>query len=147
MRLHVGSDHGGVTLRLALVAYAAEQGHTIASELGPADATDSVDYPDIAHPVCAKVLADPGSFGLLVCGTGQGIAMAANALSGIRAGVMSDVFSARMVRAHNDANVLCMGGRVVGVGLACEIFDAFAATAFEGGRHTRRVGKIDPAQS
>jgi len=142
MKLYIGSDHGGVELRHELVAHARAGGHEIADELGPASASDSVDYPDIAKVLCAKVLADPGSFGLLVCGTGQGVAMAANKIVGIRAGAVGDVYSARMTRAHNDANVLCLGGRVVGVGLACEIFDAFARTAFEGGRHARRVGKI-----
>ncbi len=147
MRLHVGSDHGGVELRQDLVAYAKAAGHEVVSETGPASSTDSVDYPDIAHAVCTRVLADDGSFGLLVCGTGQGVAMAANAMPGIRAGVVADAFSARMTRVHNDANVLCLGGRVVGVGLARTIFDAFATGTFEGGRHARRVGKIEPVES
>ncbi|MEM6992089.1 MAG: ribose 5-phosphate isomerase B [Myxococcota bacterium] len=147
MRLYVGSDHGGVELRDALVAHARERGHEVLSVTGPADPSDSVDYPDIAKAVSREVLANPGTFGLLVCGTGQGVAMAANAIAGIRAGVVADVFSARMVRAHNDANVLCLGARVLGPGLAREIFDAFAAAAFEGGRHARRVGKIEAADS
>ena len=143
MKLYVGSDHGGVTLRQRLVAYAREHGHEIAAEIGPATAADSTDYPDIAAAVCEKVLADPGSFGLLVCGTGQGVAMSANRIKGIRAGVVSDVFSATMIRAHNDANVLCLGERVVGGGLAEVLFDAFAQSQFQGGRHARRVGKIE----
>ncbi len=143
MKLYVGSDHGGVTLRQRLVAHAREQGHEIADEIGPASAADSTDYPDIAAAVCGKVLADPGSFGLLVCGTGQGVAMSANRFKGIRAGVVSDVFSATMIRAHNDANVLCLGERVVGGGLAEMLFDAFAHSQFQGGRHARRVGKIE----
>lgn len=146
MRLYFGSDHGGVELRQALVAHAKESGHEVLAELGPASASESVDYPDIAKQVCAKVLADAGSFGLLVCGTGQGVAMTANAIPGIRAGVVADVFSARMTRQHNDANVLCLGGRVLGIGLATDIFDAFASAQFEGGRHARRVGKIDGEQ-
>jgi len=146
MRLYVGSDHGGVELRQALVAHAKAQGHEVVEEVGPTSASDSVDYPDIARPVCKKVLGDPGSFGLLVCGTGQGVAMTANAIPGIRAGVVADVFSARMTRQHNDANVLCLGGRVLGIGVATDIFDAFARAAFEGGRHARRVGKIDGEQ-
>ena len=146
MRLYVGSDHGGVELRQALLAHAEQAGHEVLAVVGPASASDSVDYPDIAKQVCAKVLADPGSFGLLVCGTGQGVAMTANAIPGIRAGVVADVFSARMTRQHNDANVLCLGGRVLGIGLATDIFDAFAHAQFEGGRHARRVGKIDGEQ-
>ena len=147
MRLFVGSDHGGVALRQALVAHAGEGGHEVLAEVGPTAASDSVDYPDIAKEVCARVLAEPGSFGLLVCGTGQGVAMTANAIPGIRAGVVADVFSARMTRQHNDANVLCLGGRVLGVGLATDIFDAFATAEFEGGRHARRVGKIEGDES
>lgn len=147
MRLYVGSDHGGVALRRALVAHARDGGHEVLVELGPADAASSVDYPDVAREICSKVLADPGSFGLLVCGTGQGMAMTANAIPGIRAGVLSDGFSARMTRAHNDANVLCLGARVVGQGLAQTLLDAFAAAQFEGGRHARRVGKIEGAAS
>lgn len=143
MRIYVGSDHGGVNLRRVLVAHAEDRGHQILSELGPSSSEDSVDYPDIAAEVCEKVLADPGSFGLLVCGTGQGVAMAANRLHGIRAAPVGDPFSAQMARAHNDANVLCLGERVVGPGLAKALFDAFAAASFEGGRHDRRVAKIE----
>lgn len=147
MRLYIGSDHGGVALRQAMVAHAQATGHEVLVQVGPQTASESVDYPDIAKEVCARVIAAPGTFAVLVCGTGQGIAMAANAIWGIRAAVVADVFSARMTRAHNDANVLCLGGRVLGEGLACEIFDAFAHATFEGGRHARRVGKIDAVQS
>ena len=143
MRIHVGSDHGGVNLRRALVAHAKDAGHDVADEIGPASAEESVDYPDVAAEICRRVLADPGSFGLIVCGTGQGVAMAANRHRGIRAAVVADPFSARMAREHNDANVLCLGERVLGPGLAKALFDAFAAAAFEGGRHGRRVAKID----
>jgi ribose 5-phosphate isomerase B len=143
VRFHVGSDHGGVNLRRALVAHAAAGGHEIATELGPAAATESVDYPDIAAEICRRVLADPGSFGLIVCGTGQGVAMAANRWTGIRAAVVADPFSAQMARAHNDANVLCLGERVLGQGLAKALFDAFVGAGFEGGRHERRVALID----
>lgn len=143
LRFHVGSDHGGVELRQLLVAHAREQGHEIASEEGPASSSESVDYPDVAKTVAARVAGDAGSLGLLVCGTGQGVAMTANKQPGIRAAVIADSFSARMARAHNDANVLCFGQRVIGPGLARDLFDAFAAGAFEGGRHARRVGKIE----
>lgn len=143
MRVHVGSDHAAVVLRQAMVAALGELGHEVVSELGPAHETDSVDYPDVAAEVCAKVLAEPGSFGLLVCGTGQGMAMAANGIVGIRAAVLSDAFSARAAREHNDANVLCLGARVIGLGLARVLVETFFATAFAGGRHARRVAKLD----
>ncbi len=142
MRLYFGSDHAAVGLREHLAAHAREHGHEVVAVLGPAESTDKADYPDVATAVCAKVREDAGSFGILVCGTGQGMAMTANRIAGIRAVVCSDVFSAGMGRAHNDANVLCVGERVVGLGLASSIFDAFAAGAFEGGRHQRRVDKI-----
>jgi ribose 5-phosphate isomerase B len=145
MRFHVGSDHGGVTLRRHLVRLLADRGDEVASERGPDDESQSVDYPDVAHEVCTAVTADPGSFGLLVCGTGQGMAIAANKIHGVRAAVVADAYSAKMAREHNDANVLCMGGRVVGPGLASVLLEAFAGASFAGGRHSRRVGKLDPA--
>jgi ribose 5-phosphate isomerase B len=145
MRFHVGSDHGGVMLRRHLVRALEERGHEIASEAGPASEDESVDYPDVARAVCDAVLGDPGSAGLLVCGTGQGMAIAANKIRGVRAAVVADAYSARMAREHNDANVLCMGGRVVGSGLATALLEAFVGASFAGGRHSRRVGKLDPA--
>jgi ribose 5-phosphate isomerase B len=143
MRLHFASDHGAVTLRMQLVAAARELGHEIASDEGPTDESQSVDYPDVAVPLCNRVLADPGSFGVLLCGSGQGVAMSANKVHGIRAACVAEPYSAEMSRRHNDANVLCMGGRVVAIGLATTILRAFVAASFEGGRHARRVGKID----
>jgi ribose 5-phosphate isomerase B len=143
VRWYVGSDHGGVALRRQLVEHLRARGHEVVVELGPDDPTESIDYPDVARQVCERVLAEPGARGLLVCGSGQGMAMAANRRPGIRAAVVSDPYSARMARAHNDANVVCMGGRVVGPGLAADVLDAFADAAFEGGRHTRRVDKIE----
>lgn len=143
MRFHVGSDHGGVVLRDRLVAALREWGHEVAEVSGPADPSRRTDYPDVAREVCARVLRDPGSFGLLVCGTGQGMCMAANKVPGIRAGVAGDPFSARMLRAHNDANVVCLGERVVGVELAEDLLRAFVDARFEGGRHAERVAKIE----
>lgn len=143
MRFHVGSDHGGVELRELLSAELREAGHEVLSDHGPKAAGEKADYPDVAHVVAKAVLADEGSFGLLVCGTGQGMAMAANAVSGVRAGVVMDSFSARMLRAHNDAQVLCLGQRVVGTELAKMLLHEFVSTKFEGGRHARRVAKID----
>jgi ribose 5-phosphate isomerase B len=142
-RWYVGSDHGAVALRRHLVEQLRARGDEVAGEVGPDDDTQSVDYPDVALHVCRQVLGEPGSRGLLACGTGQGMAMTANRINGIRAAVVADSFSARMARAHNDANVLCMGGRVVGPGLAVDLLEAFATTAFEGGRHARRVGEIE----
>ena len=105
--------------------------------------TASTDYPDYAHRVADAVAAGRG-LGLLVCGTGVGMSMAANRHAGVRAALCADTFSARMTRLHNDANVLCLGARVVGGGLAQDIVDAFFGAEFEGGRHARRVSKIEP---
>lgn len=142
MRLVFGSDHGGVALCRHLAEIARELGHDVAAELGAADEANSVDYPDVAVAVCREVLAVPGSLGVLVCGTGQGMAIAANRIPGIRAAVLSDGFSAAMARAHNDANVLCLGGRVVGFGLGRSLLVTFLDASFEGGRHARRVDKL-----
>ena len=144
-KLHFGSDHAAIELRRELVEAARGEGHTIVSELGPTQTAESVDYPDVAAELCSRVLADPGSLGVLVCGTGQGMAMAANKIHGIRAAVVLDCFSARMAREHNDANVLCVGARVAGVGLATMLLQTFLAAEFAGGRHARRVAKIDTA--
>ena len=144
MRFYLGSDHAAIELRKQIAAHVRERGHEIVAELGPESADDKVDYPDIAVQVCRKIAGDGEvANGLLFCGTGQGMAMSANRVRGIRAAVCADTFSARMARQHNDANVLCMGGRVLGPGLAAEIFDAFCDTDFEGGRHERRVAKIN----
>jgi len=142
-RFHVGSDHGGVALRGELAAALREWGHDVVSEAGPASADQRADYPDVAREVCGRVRADAGSFGLLVCGTGQGMAMTANKLPGVRAGVVGDAFSARMLREHNDANVVCFGERLIGYEVAREALDAFVNATFAGGRHQPRVAKID----
>lgn len=104
---------------------------------------DSIDYPEIAVQVCVRVQKEKDSaMGILVCGTGAGMSMAANKIRGIRAALCCDPYTARMTRAHNDANVLCLGERVVGTGLALDIVDTFLGGTFEGGRHKRRVDKI-----
>jgi ribose 5-phosphate isomerase B len=144
MKVHVGSDHAGIELRRELAAALRTWGHEVASETGPAAASDSVDYPDIAATVGARVQGEPGSLGLLVCGTGQGVAIAANKLQGIRAAVVLDPFSAQMAREHNDANVLCLGARVCGNELAKVLLRTFLDATFAGGRHARRVAKIEP---
>lgn len=137
----LGSDHAGVALKAALVAHLQAAGHDVV-DLGPAEAK-SVDYPDFAKLVCRRVLDTPEAAGILVCGTGIGMSMAANRMPGIRAALCVNEYLARMTRLHNDANVLCLGERVVGVGLAAAIADVFLATDFEGGRHRRRVDLIE----
>lgn len=147
MRFHVGSDHGGVSLRKVLIAALQDWGIPVLSEIGPESASASVDYPNIAREVCDRVARDRKThddvYGLLVCGTGQGMAMTANRIPGIRAGVVADAYSARVIRVHNDANVICMGERVLGTELAKLILRQFVDAAFEGGRHQRRVELIE----
>ena len=139
-KLVAASDHAGLTLRLEAVKAARAFGLEV-EDLGPFTA-DSVDYPDFAVRVGEAVAAGRARFGLLVCGTGIGMSMAANKVPGVRAALCRTEYEARMARAHNDANVLCLGERVTGAGLATAIIEAFLATPFEGGRHARRVGKI-----
>jgi len=138
--LVVGSDHAGLELKRELLGVAAELGYEVV-DLGT-HTSDSTDYPDYAHQVASAVGRGEG-LGLLVCGTGIGMSMAANRHPGVRSALCGDVFSASMARRHNDANVLCIGARVVGAGLAAEILKAFLSASFEGGRHERRVNKID----
>lgn len=143
MKFVVGSDHAGFALKEELVQALREWGHEVV-DLGPKDGT-SVDYPDYAHRVADAVAGDPAQRGLLVCGTGIGMAMAANRHPGVRAASCEDTYAATMTRSHNDANVLCLGARIVGPGLARSILDAFVKTPFEGGRHVPRVRKIERA--
>ena len=141
MKLIFAADHGGFALKAELVALARTLGHEV-QDLGAHDAS-SVDYPDFAHRASEMVLAGEAERAVLVCGSGVGMSLAANRHLGIRAVVCSDVYTARMSRAHNDANVLCLGARVVGAGLASEILTVWLAGAFEGGRHAGRVAKIE----
>jgi ribose 5-phosphate isomerase B len=137
----LGSDHAGLELKTVVAAHLAAAGHSVV-DLGPSEAK-SVDYPDFAKAVCAKVLETQGACGILICGTGIGMSMAANRIPGIRAALCVNEYLARMTRLHNDANVLCLGERVIGQGLAASIVAAFMDTAFEGGRHQRRVDLIE----
>lgn len=137
----VASDHAGLPLKTEIVAILGELGRTF-EDLGTHETT-SVDYPDYAQRVAKAVLEGRARFGILLCGTGVGISIAANRHPGIRAVVCSEPYSAAMARRHNDANVLCMGARVVGPGLARDILEAFLAMDFEGGRHAKRVEKIE----
>lgn len=138
--IYIGSDHGGFELKQVIVQHLKEQEIDVI-DCGTFSA-DRVDYPDIARVVCEKVLEDDEQ-GILLCGTGIGMSMTANKFKGIRAAVCTDPYSSRMTRQHNDANVLCMGQRVVGEGLALDIVDSFLAAEFEGGRHKNRVEKIE----
>lgn len=138
--LFFGSDHAGFPLKQAVTPIAADAGFEV-RDLGT-HSTESTDYPDYAHAVATAVARGEG-LGVLICGTGIGMSMTANRHAGVRAALCGDVFSARMARHHNDANVLCLGARVLGVGLAEAIFRAFFEEAFDGGRHQRRVDKIE----
>jgi len=135
-----GSDHAGLTLRAEAVKVARAAGLEV-QDLGPFTG-DSVDYPDYARQVAEAVAGGRARFGILVCGTGIGMSISANKVKGIRAANCATEFEARMARAHNDANVLCLGERVVGLGLGGSIVKTFLETPFEGGRHARRVQKI-----
>ena len=139
----VGSDHGGLDLKNSIVEYLKELGHAVL-DLGT-HTPEAVDYPDIAKTVCTTL--KPDDTGILVCGTGIGISMAANKMKGIRAALCSDVFSAQMAREHNNANVICLGGRVLEDEDAFAILDSFFETSFAGGRHEKRVQKIMDLES
>jgi ribose 5-phosphate isomerase B len=140
-RIAIGSDHAGLALKRELAAVLEERGLEV-HDVGTNEES-SCDYPDFAHAVAARVESGEADLGLLVCGTGVGMSIAANRHPRVRAVVCSECFSARMAREHNDANVLCVGQRVVGPGLARDILAAFLDAKFEGGRHQRRVDKID----
>ncbi|HKA87147.1 MAG TPA: ribose 5-phosphate isomerase B [Haliangiales bacterium] len=142
MKWYAGSDHAGYELKAALVGFLRGLGDEV-EDLGTTNAADSVDYPEFGARVGRAVVAAPGAMGLAVCGTGIGISIAANKVAGIRAARVTDEFSARMAREHNDANVVCLGGRVTGPGLAEGIVRAFRDATFAGGRHQRRVDKIE----
>ncbi len=135
----IGSDHAGYALKCEIIRHLEEKGVQF---IDCGCNGESVDYPDIAEKTCAKVVSGEADKGILICGTGVGISISANKIKGIRAALCGDWYSAKYTRLHNDANVLCMGGRVIGAGLAAEITDIFLETEFEGGRHARRVEKI-----
>ena len=141
----LGSDHGGFTLKEEIKKHLENRGIAF-TDVGCHD-TNSVDYPDIAKAACEKIVSGECEKGLLFCGTGVGISIAANKVKGIRACCCSDTFSAKYTRLHNDANVLCMGGRVVSAGLAEMMVDLFLDTEFEGGRHQRRIDKISEIEN
>ena len=141
MKFYIATDHAGYALKEFTKQYVRELGHEIV-DLGPENA-DRVDYPDFAKKCAQAVVEDEGSFGILICGTGIGISIAANKVAGVRAALCHDAFTASATRAHNDANILCFGERVVGKGVVESMIDAFCTTKFEGGRHSGRVAKIE----
>jgi len=142
LRIALGCDHAGLALKQHLKGLLEQQGLQV-EDLGTHDES-SCDYPDFAHAVASGVSDGRFDRGLLVCGTGLGMSYAANRHAGVRAALCTNEYLARMARAHNDANVLCLGSRVVGVGLAEAILSAFINTPFDGDRHTRRVSKVEP---
>lgn len=140
-KIYIGADSAGYLLKEELIAYISEKGYEVV-DCGT-NSTESCHYPEFASAVAKNVQSDlDNSFGILVCGTGIGMSMTANKYKGIRAAVCGDTFSARMTRMHNDANVLCIGARVIGAGLAKDIVDLFLSSDFEGGRHAVRVDMI-----
>jgi ribose 5-phosphate isomerase B len=139
-RIVLSSDHSAVQLRQAIASHVAKQGWVVV-DIGPMT-QESTHYPQHGEAAARLVASGDCLFGIILCGTGQGIMMAANKIKGIRCGVCMDTFSARMIRQHNDANMLSIGARVVGEGLALDIVDSFLSSAFEGGRHATRVHMI-----
>ena len=139
-RVVLSSDHSAIELRQAIAEHIAAHGWTVV-DIGPTT-KESTDYPKHGEAAARMVASGDCRFGIILCGTGQGIMMAANKVLGIRCGVCADTFSARMIRQHNDANMLSIGARVVGAGLALDIVDAFLNAHFENGRHLKRVEMI-----
>ena len=140
MKVAIASDHGGINIREEIKKLMDEM--EIAYEDFGCECDTSVDYPDYALPVAEKVAAGEFDRGILICGTGIGMSIAANKVKGIRCALVHDVFSAKVTRQHNDSNIIAMGERVIGPGLAREIAQAWLTSEFEGGRHANRVGKI-----
>jgi ribose 5-phosphate isomerase B len=136
-RITIGADSAGFELKGSVIAHLKKQGYEVI-DMGT-DSSESCDYPVFARKVSEDVLSNPGTLGILICGTGIGMSMAANKHNGIRAALCSDTYSARLTRNHNDANLLCMGARVIGPALALDIVDSFLGAEFEGGRHKRRI--------
>ncbi len=140
MKIAIGCDHGGLEHKNAIKEHLTERGFEV-KDFGIYEQV-SVDYPDIAVKVCESITSGESERAILVCGTGIGMSIAANKVKGIRAAACSEHFSAKFTRLHNNSNVLCLGGRVIGVGTAIELVDLFVDTEFEGDRHQRRIDKI-----
>ncbi len=141
MKYFIGADHAGIEIKSFVKELFEAHGHMV-EDLGPFD-KDRVDYPDFAEKVCKAVLKNEKSKGILICGTGLGMSMAANKFDGIRAALCHNSYSAAMAREHNDANILCLGERVLGYGMVESIVDAWNLNEFAGGRHLGRVEKIN----
>ena len=146
MRIAVGSDHAGFDLKRSMAGHLTEGGHEVV-DLGTGSAAVSVDYPEYGLAVARAVAAGEVERGLCICGTGIGISIAANKVAGVRAALVHDVTTADLARRHNDANVICMGGRTTGLAEAADAVDTFFATEFEGGRHRRRIDEITQYES
>ena len=140
MKIVLGADHGGFELKEVLKKHLADKGYDLC-DVGTYD-TNSVDYPDIAKAAAEKITSGEYDWGVLVCGTGIGISIAANKVKGIRCALVTNEYSAEMTKRHNNANMIAFGGRVTGPDLAKSILDAYIAASFEGGRHENRVNKI-----
>lgn len=141
MKFFIATDHAGVAIKHDVILMLKDKGHEII-DLGPFS-DERVDYPDFAHLVSREVLTHEGTQGILICGSGIGMSLAANRHAGIRAALCHDAYTAQMARAHNDANILCFGQRIVGLGVIESMLDAWCKTPFEGGRHGCRVAKIE----
>ena len=136
----IGSDHGGYELKEVMIKYLQSIGKEV-KDCGTYDGV-SVDYPDIAEKVCAEYKKGGYEFGILICGTGIGISIAANKIEGIRCALLNNEYSAKMTKRHNDSNIIAFGGRVVGPDMAIGMLDAYMSAEFEGGRHQKRIDKI-----
>lgn len=141
MKFFIATDHAGIAIKPDVIAMLTSMGHEV-KDLGPFT-DERVDYPDFAHALCLEVLKNPQTQGILICGSGIGMSLAANKHIGIRAALCHDAYTAQMARAHNDANVLCFGQRIVGLGVVESMLEAWCKTPFEGGRHAGRVEKIE----
>ena len=141
MKIAIGNDHAGVEFKNKIMKELRSKGYEVVN-VGT-DTLDSVDYPDIAKEVSKKVLDEEVNFGILICGTGIGISIAANKIKGVRAALCTDTTTAKLTREHNDANILALGSGIVGRFVALDIVDTFLSTSFEGGRHKTRVDQIE----
>ena len=140
MKIAIGCDHAGYTIKGKVAEHVRELGYEVV-DVGT-DSAESCHYPLYANALCKKILDGECALGILICGTGVGMSIAANKHKGIRAACVSDTFSAKLTRQHNNSNVLCFGERVVGIGMALELVDAFLGAEFEGGKHALRVDMI-----
>ena len=141
MKFFIATDHAGIAIKPDVIKMLQHMGHEVL-DLGPF-CDERVDYPDFAHALCLEVLNHKGTQGILICGSGIGMSLSANKHIGIRAALCHDAYTAEMARAHNDANVLCFGERIVGLGVVESMLKAWCSTSFEAGRHTLRVHKIE----